>query len=261
MTAHAAPPGGADGALGLTPCEHQRLADVLLAATRDRHAVEPLTHTYPELTLADAGRIRDAVVARRVADGERLIGAKVSLSPEGPRLGLLTDAMLLAGGTVDPRDFIAPRVEAKLAFLLADPAPPRLGSAAGLVGATLRVAPCLEIVDSRYGTAPAAAADDIADNCAASVLLIGEGIAPPAEGNVRRLQVEVHAGEGAPMRAPACEIDAVSWLAREVGGRAPDLGRVTFLVGPPAVPAAPLRPGSPVTARFGSLGRLELRAA
>jgi len=252
---------------GLTVSEHRRLADILIAARRTRRAVAPLTTVYPELTVADATRVRDALLGRRLTAGERLIGAKVTLSPPRrlgspqPRLGWLTDGMLLAGAVVDPGHFIAPRVEPKLAFVLTRPIPDAVASLTDVLAATVRVAPCLEIVDSSYGGLPAQPADDVADNCATSAVLIGDGIRPPAEGSLRRLRVELRAGAFERTATVGSSLDAVSWLADRVSRRARDVGPMTFLLGPAAAVAVPLLSGTSVTARFASLGTLELRAS
>lgn len=117
----------------------------------------------PELTVGDARSIRDTLLTCRIAAGERLIGAKVSLGGTlaeprfgslEPRLGWLTDAMLLPRAVVDLGELIRPRVEPKLAFLLARPLRGPVITAGDLLAATDRVFPCIEIVDSRYeGTA------------------------------------------------------------------------------------------------------------
>src|SRR5438094_3627530 len=122
-------------AVALTRHEHLRLAEVLLRSAGDRQAIAPLSASYPELTPDDAARIRDTAIVRRIARGEQLIGAKVSFGVSGngrapgePRLGWLTDAMLISTPRVDVSDLIRPHLEAKVAFVLARPLRGHLGS-------------------------------------------------------------------------------------------------------------------------------------
>jgi 2-keto-4-pentenoate hydratase len=259
----------------LSSREHRRLADVLLGAARVGRAIPRLTEAISELNLADARRIRDMLLARRISEGDQVIGAKVWLgcAPAGdcrsasdPQLGWLTDRMLLSSGAVDVSRLIHPRVEPRLGFLLGRPLREPIGAASDLLAATDRVLPCLEIVDQRYdGTRPLPA-DVVADNCATSGLLLGHGVRPLADGHLRRLRVRLDA-EGAAWASPAVRADAVvppleaaTWLANQLlkGGNRPERG--TLLVCPVAGASVDLLPGLRVTARFRDIGDLELQA-
>ena len=75
----------------------------------------PLSERYPELTVADAVKIRDLAIGSRLSRGERLVGAKISLGdpvsgpgarPRESRLGWLTEGMLLADPFVDLKNLI-----------------------------------------------------------------------------------------------------------------------------------------------------------
>jgi 2-keto-4-pentenoate hydratase len=233
-----------------------------------------LTEAFREMTLADAYGIRDMLLARRISEGDQLIGAKVSLGPAGaerrhmapdPQLGWLTDRMLVSSGAVDLSHLIHPRVEPRLGFLLARPLREPIAAGIDLLAATERVLPCLEIVDSRYDGAHPRLADDIADNCATAGLLLGEGVPPPAEGHLRRVRPQLQA-DGA-VRAPAPRahaivppLEAATWLANRMlqGANRPERG--TLLVAPVASRPVELLPGLRVTARFQGIGSVDLQA-
>jgi 2-keto-4-pentenoate hydratase len=255
-----------DGPLGLTPREHRRLADVLLAAADRRRPIEPLTRRYPELTLGDACRIRDVVLARRVVAGEHLIAAKASPAAAGG-IALLTNGMLHASGPIVLEGLIHPRVEAKVAFRLSGPlAGPRV-STGDVLAAIDRVLPALEVLDSRFGTLRLEPADDVADNCAAAILHVGDGAAPPAEpdldgfawrftvtdGNRRAASEPRASGTAAPL-AP------IVALAQQLidAGRAPDAG--TLLLAPGSAPPVALLDGTRVSFTCEGLGEVELHA-
>jgi 2-oxo-3-hexenedioate decarboxylase len=268
--------GGGDShqPMGLTAPEHRRLADVLINAASDRRPIEPLSMRYPELTLGDGRRIRDALLARRTAGGERLIGATVSfgaasakrrLRVPDPRFGWLTDAMLLPGAVVDLGRLIHPRVAPKLAFRLARPLRAPLANATDLLAASERVLPCLDVLDSHYDREGLAVVDDIADNCAACRLVVGDEIAPPAEGGLRRLRVRLQLDgadaepSGARCAAVVSPLDAATWLANQLIERTRELQPGTLLVCPAGSEALVLTPGLRVSAHFHGLGSVELR--
>jgi 2-keto-4-pentenoate hydratase len=258
----------------LTSREHRRLADILLDAARTRRAIPPLSEAFREMTLADAYGIRDMLLARRISEGDQLIGAKVSLAPAGPerrhmapdpQLGWLTHRMLVSSGAVDLSRLIHPRVEPRLGFLLARTLHEPVAAGIGLLAATERVLPCLLIVDSRYDGAHPRLVDHIADNCATAGLLVGHGVPPPAEGHLRRVRAQLQA-DGAvrtpPPRAHAMvpPLEAATWLANRMlrGGNRPEPG--TLLVAPIASRPVELLPGLRVTARFEGIGSVDLQA-
>jgi len=79
-------------------------ADYLATAALRNEAVSPITDVEPTLTVQDAYAIQDAIIERRLASGERLVGAKVGLTSRAkqqemginePVYGWLTDAMAL----------------------------------------------------------------------------------------------------------------------------------------------------------------------
>src|SRR5207249_333054 len=134
----------------LTPREHRRLADILLRAARDQRPILPLSERYPELTVADAVKIRDLAIGSRLSRGEGLVGAKISLGdpvsgpgarPRESRLGWLTEGMLLADPFVDLKNLIRPRAQAKVAMRLARPLRRYLATVTELVGLIESVLP------------------------------------------------------------------------------------------------------------------------
>jgi hypothetical protein len=147
------------GRPALSAREHRRLADVLFGAAAAGRTLPALTTWYPDLTAADACRIRDLLLERRLADGEQVIGAKVSLrnaptrpgeEVPKPRFAWLTGGMLLADGAVDISGLTRPRVEPKLAFRLARRLRSSVPTAGEVLAATECVLPCLDILDSRF---------------------------------------------------------------------------------------------------------------
>jgi 2-keto-4-pentenoate hydratase len=256
----------------LTTREHRRLADALLRAADVRKPIAPLSNSYPELTAADAASIRDTAIVQRIAHGEQLVGAKVSLGrfdgngggAEEPRLGWLTDRMLLTSPHVELGNLIHPRVGANVAFRLAAPLRGRIASVGDLLALTDRVIPCLEVVDVRYRGADLDRVDDIADNCSVAALLVGDGVPTTPEDELMRVRVCVEsstpATNGDVPREHISPVEATLWLANRVIEEAGELEPGALLVSSACCVPVALRPGERVRADFGALGTLELEA-
>jgi 2-oxopent-4-enoate/cis-2-oxohex-4-enoate hydratase len=260
---------------GLTFREHRELAQALLDAARERRPIAPLTERHPDITLGDATRIRDALLAARILEGERPIGAKVSLDrprigrvpgAHEPRFGWLTDGMLLTSAVASVDDLIHPRVEPRLAFVLAQPLDGPIVSIGKVLAAAAEIRPCLEITDSRYVDSRALPIDEVADNCGAASLLVGDAVPVPAEGNLQALRVQVAVDvDGRPSsrgRDPfvAAPFGAIAWLASQMVQARGVVESGTLLLSPALGTSVALHPGMRLDARFGALGELSLSA-
>jgi 2-oxopent-4-enoate/cis-2-oxohex-4-enoate hydratase len=252
--------------------EHRRLARALVDAARAGRPIPPPSDRHAELTVADAARIRDIVLAHRLAGGERLIGAKV-IVPEAwperqpaPAVGWLTDAMVLPAGVVNVGELIRPRVEARLALALERPLRGPIRTASDLLSATVRAHIALEVVDSRYDRDSLGAADHIADNGGTARLLIGPGVTPPAEGTLRRLRIDLDVEAGwvglrdAGLASSLSALEACVWLANELSLMHHDQAAGALLVAPAGGDAVEMRPGVRVRAYERELGSIELWA-
>ena len=103
----------------------------LYQALRDGRTLPPLIARDPALTVDDAYAISLDFLARRRADGERVIGKKIGVTSKAvqdmlgvhqPDFGFLTDWMHVDGDIdIDAKALIAPRAEAEIAFILKAP--------------------------------------------------------------------------------------------------------------------------------------------
>lgn len=212
------------------------------------------------LELADAYAVQRAVVDRRLARGERLVGTKLGMTSRAKMeqmgiseiiCGQLTDAMVIPdGGAVDLTTLIHPRVEPEVAFRLArdvDLADPDVD----IVACADAAAPALEIIDSRYADFRFSLPDVVADNTSAAYFVVGAW--RPAMPDVWRetlgaLRVELLVDGEAVERGWTTEIlghpldalRALVPLARQYG--LPLTAGQVILAGA-ATAAVPLRPG------------------
>ncbi len=243
------------------------LACRLHSARIERRPVPTITSSHASFTEENAYEVQAAGIKLRTAAGEKIIGGKLGFTSRAmqlamgvdcPNYGWLTDAMLIHDQTVRLADFIHPKVEPEIAFLLgADLA--GAVSNSDVLAATEAVMPCLEVVDSRFVDFKFAAFDNIADNSSAAGVVFGRptpidelrldliGVALSEHGTV------VHTAAGAAaLDHPAA---AVAFMANRQSLSA---GQVVISGG--LTSPIRLRPGSVVTAEFSDLGTVHLRA-
>ena len=250
-----------------------QIAHTLIEAARTRTATHPLTNDYPDLDPATAYEVQDAVVDARVQGGARIIGAKLGLTSVAkqkqmnvsePLYGWLTDDMQLdTGQTLVCSDYIQPRCEPEIAFLLReDLAGPQV-LAAHVLAATALVFPAIDVLDSRFAGYKFTGADVIADNSScAGFVFGGQGIDP--RGVDLRLvgcafekngQLVATAAGAAVLGHPAA---AVAWMVRRMAERGQGMKAGQIVMAGALTEAVAVAPGDTVVARFDRLGSVEL---
>jgi 2-oxo-3-hexenedioate decarboxylase len=242
-------------------------AQMLDEAAGNASAIAPLADTV-SWTVEDAYAIQAASVARRHARGEMRAGVKATLTSRAAMrqagsaeiiFGWLTEAMRLAeGGDLSLSRYLRPQVQPSIAYIMGRPLRGS-DSAAEASAAVAAIAPALEIVDSRYGTAEYSLRDMIADNaCAASFILGGscksstnvENLGVLLDINGRTVQIGSTAAIlGSPVRA----LLATAYALERAGGSLQP-GDIVLISG--ATPAHPLMPGDYVCAATEALGRV-----
>lgn len=237
----------------------QRLAERLYGALRSGQPIAPLTSSE-QLTIEDAYHISLAMLERRLADGERIVGKKIGvtsrpvqemLGVHQPDFGFLTDRMHVANDAcVSLRDanLIQPRAEGEIAFILKHDLLGPGVTREMVLEATEAVLPCFEIVDSRISNWKIAIQDTIADNASCGVFVLGEAqVAPNAlDLAAARLNMyrngELHSsGIGSAVQGHPAE--AVAWLANTLGTFGMPLRAGEIILSGSLVPLVPAQAG------------------
>ncbi|MFE7227492.1 2-keto-4-pentenoate hydratase [Nocardioides sp. NPDC057577] len=242
-----------------------QVAELLDTAQQSATPVGTAT-PWPQLDLDEAYASQAALIARRLARGERGVGLKLGFTSEAKMrqmgvdeliVGQLTDGMQAAdGAAIDLSALIHPRVEPEVAFLVGadvDLADPDVDLEAAITG----VAPGLEIIDSRYDGFQFDLPRVVADNTSAAKFVIGPWHAPD-EVDLDDVPVILRAGDevlaegttAAILGHPLRTLPRLVALGRRLGLQLP-AGSVV-LAGA-ATEAVPLRPG-PVNAEVAGLG-------
>lgn len=157
------------------------LAVIVDDAARDARAIPQLT-AGGSLTLEQAYEIQRASIALRAERGEKRVGMKMGFTSRAKMVqmgvhdmiwGRLTDAMIVEdGGAISMKNYVHPRVEPEIAFLLKAPL---CGVVTPLqaLSAVEAVAPAMEIIDSRYENFKFSHIDVVADNSSSSGFVTG----------------------------------------------------------------------------------------
>lgn len=263
----------------MTPEEIEAAATRLDEAERTGRQIGLLSAAHPDMTLDDAYAVQAAWVARKLAAGRRQIGWKIGLTSramqqalgiETPDSGVLFDDMLFASGAEVPAGrFIAPRVEAEIAF--------RMGAALGgadvtreaVLAATSAIAPALEILDTRIRRTdpetgqPRRVTDTIADNAANAGLVLGREWPDPGARDLRwagailqRDGVVEETGLGAGVLGDP--VLGIVWLARRLARFGQGLAAGEIVLSGSFIRPVEAPPGSRFHADFGALGGVEI---
>lgn len=210
----------------------EQFGEELFAALRSRSVVEPLISRDPRLTVDDAYAISLDFLARRLAEGEKVVGKKIGVTSKAvqdmlgvhqPDFGFLTDWMRIEGEiNIDGKALIHPRAEAEIAFLLRDNLVGPGISAEDVIAATDSIAPCFEIVDSRIEDWKIGIVDTVADNASCGVFVLGDERADPRSHDLPHLHVSVTKNgeplsEGLGSAVQGDPAQAVAWLANTLG--------------------------------------------
>src|SRR5687768_11609874 len=145
------------------------------------------------------------------------------LGVDEPDFGVLTDEMVVEDGDlIDLGRLVQPRVEAELAFVMAeDLAGPGVTTARALA-AIEGALPAVEVVDSRVADWKIKLVDTVADNASSGLIVLGGRMRPVRDLDLRLLGVVVSRhgqmiDSGAGAAALGNPARCVAWLANTLG--------------------------------------------
>lgn len=236
----------------------EQFGSELFGALREGRTVPPLIARDSDLTIDDAYRISLDFLARRRAEGERVVGKKIGVTSKAvqdmlgvnqPDFGFLTDWMHVEGDIdVAAKKLIQPRAEAEIAFILKEGLNGPGITAEDVVAATEFITPCFEIVDSRIDDWKIGIVDTVADNASCGVFVIGDARASPRDHDLPGLKVTVTKNgeplsEGLGSAVQGDPAQAVAWLANTLGEYGVTLDAGDIILSGSLVPLEPAAAG------------------
>lgn len=251
-------------------------ARALYHARQNRVPIAPFTDTEPALDMADGYAVQQELVRLLLADGDTVIGHKVGLTSvamqqmlgiDAPDYGpVLSSTLYPDGAVVSLDDFIAPKVEAEIGFVLRDelqgPGVRTDDARAAIAGAVA----ALEIVDSRVTDWRIKLPDTVADLASNGAVAVAEHTVP-LDGIDPRLigMAFTQNGEltctGAGAAALGDPVAVVAWLANVLGANGVALQPGHLIMTGALHAAVPLAAGDEFLAEFDRLGSITLRVS
>lgn len=257
----------------LSDAVRERLAADLAEAERTRVPMSPLTTAQPEIDVVDAYEIQLINIRRRVADGATVVGHKVGLSSEAmqkmmgvdePDYGhLLAEMEVFSDRPVPAADYLFPRVEVEVGFILADDLPGAGCTEDDVLAATAAFAPAIELIDTRITDWKIGLCDTIADNASSAGFVLGSERVSPKDVDIcaidavltRNGEVVAQGRSDAVLGNP---VTAVAWLARKVDSFGVRLKAGDVVLPGSCTRAIDVRPGDEFVAEFAGLGSVRL---
>jgi len=257
----------------LSVATRERLAADLAEAERSRNSLDPLTSGHPDIDVVDAYEIQLINIRQRIAEGARVVGHKVGLSSEAmqtmmgvdePDYGhLLADMEVFETVPVPAGNYLYPRVEVEVGFILADDLPGKGCTEDDVLAATAAYAPAIELIDTRIKDWKIALCDTIADNASSAGFVLGQQRVSPKDIDIKTIDAvltrngEVVA-EGRSDAVLGNPVTAVAWLARKVDGFGVRLKAGDIVLPGSCTRAIDARPGDAFVADFAGLGCVRL---
>ncbi len=168
----------------------KEIAEHLVRAEVEKREVEKVTSTHKaDLTVEEAYLVQKEIVEKKIKEGNRIIGPKMGLTSkakmkqmniEDPIYGYVFDYMVIEnGGKLPLNEVIHPKVEAEIAFVMAEDVEGPGVTGVQILAKTDYVVPALEIIDSRYEKFHFTLPDVIADNASTSRVVFGSKLYRP----------------------------------------------------------------------------------
>ena len=185
------------------------VANDLYIAETNTAPVEPLTTTYPGITMEDAYNIQQTGVAMRCKENGRfVVGKKIGLTSlamqkllgvDEPDYGHLLDHMLITPGQPIPRsELLLPKVEGEIAFVLKQTLKGPGVTFTDVLRATEGVMAAIEVVDSRVRDWKIKLADTVADNASSARFVLGSRMVPVDKVDLRLVGMVLEKNGGSP---------------------------------------------------------------
>ncbi|MEO0790092.1 MAG: fumarylacetoacetate hydrolase family protein [Bacteroidota bacterium] len=245
------------------------IAATLDAAAKEHTAIQQLA-LQDHFSLAEAYDIQAMSIDRRIDRGEVITGYKLGFTSKAKMeqmgvheiiWGRLTDAMAIDnGGQMNSEQFIHPRVEPEIAFLVKRDIDREL-SLSNIGDCIDKMAGALEVIDSRYMDFKFSLADVVADNCSSSAYVIGEW--HELNDRVGSIDLEMVINQdqlvvGNSSAILGSPLNALVEISKIMARNKMVIPAGAILLAGAATAASYIHPGDQIRARFDGLGEVSL---
>lgn len=253
----------------LTEKNEQEIINYLLSAEKEAREVVKVTEQYPELTIEEAYHIQKELVLQKIAAGTKQVGVKLGLTSKAKQnmMGineaiygyLLHDMLAFEWESVKASQFIHPKAEPEIAFIMGEDLQGTNVTAEDVIKAVKYVVPAIEIIDSRYVDFKFTLADVIADNCSSSKFVLGSKWMEPKQLDLKNIgMVMSKNGEVATVGTSAAVLGhpatAVAWAVNKLGECNEGLKKGDIVLSGALSEAITFTEGDTISAQFDELG-------
>ncbi len=260
--------------MNLSAATIAQLAEHLDNCQRNAQDTPKITDAHPDMDWDDAYAIQDAILARHLGRGARVIGLKAGLTShakmkqmgvETPVFGFLVDEYsVLEGAEVKVSELVHPKVEPEIAFVLKHALRGPGCHIGAVLAATDFVMPGIEVIDSRYRDFKFDLKSVVADNTSASRFVVGGQPLRPNELDLRTVGVVLEKnGEPVALGAGAAVLGhpaaAIAMLANHLGARGQEIPAGSLILSGGITEAVAVAAGDNVCLRVQGMGSVSLR--
>ncbi len=264
----------------LTEDQIDTAAAELFEAEQRRTAIDPITLRHPDIDMEDAYAIQKRWVDKKIDAGQKVIGYKIGLTSRAmqsamkinmPDYGVLLDDMQFDNNSdIKAGDFIDPRIEVELAFVLKKRLFGENVSVDDVLDATDYVQPALELIAARsHRVHPdtgytRTVFDTIADNAANGGIILGGTRFTPDEHDLRWCgalcyQNEVLEETGLAAGVLDHPAKGICWIAKRFAPHNIALEPGQILLAGSFTRPLKVSPGDTIRADYGKLGEINCR--
>ena len=242
-------------------------------AEDSHYLIDRITDDFGEITIKEAYDIQEEVISLKENKGQNITAYKMGLTSRGkmeqmgvndPIHGKVFDYMeKYDGDTLNFDDYLHPKVEAELVFILKDDVIGTDVTIDEVMECTESIIPGLEIIDSRYKNFKFTLPDVIADNTSAKGVVYGKEKFSPAEHDLRNISVTINSnGEekikgtsSAVLGHPAESVATLAKMLHERDGSGLKKGDIIFTGG--MTEAILLNRGDDIITEFEGMGEVK----
>ncbi|HKT13839.1 MAG TPA: 2-oxo-hepta-3-ene-1,7-dioic acid hydratase [Allosphingosinicella sp.] len=254
----------------LTEDQLRQAADAILQAEATKVPTPQLSKLFPAMEIEDAYRVQDLWAEARLANGARVAGHKIGLTSRAMQMAskmtepdygrILDDALYNDGAAIAAANFLKPRLEVELAFVMAEDLEGPGKRIYDVMRATEVIIPALEIIDYRTEV-PRAIVDTIADNAAFGAIVVGGRPVRPYDIDVRWVGatlskngiIEESGVSAAVMGHPAA---GIAWLVNKLHAVGAGVKKGQIVLGGSFTRPVDIAPGDVIQADYGPLGAI-----
>lgn len=252
----------------------KRAAESLMIAESTGQPIPPFTSSTEVISVDDAYQIQLYQIQKKVEQGAVVKGLKIGLTSKAmqdmlnvytPDYGFILDSMVFEETEgLHAARFIQPKVEFEIAFVFNKRLQGPNVTIQDVIDATAYVVPAVEVIDSRIADWKIKFEDTVADNGSSAGAILGEkrtllsDIADISDIKMTVTKNGEFLDEATSAAVLGNPLNAVVWLANEVGKYDVSIEPGMFVLSGALSKAVVFEEGDSFTADFGVLGKVNV---